>query len=83
MLFRSRTNGETATNGDREYVSFEDSFDSEIRNEFGDLGPEPVGGGDRGGERDRSSGDRGRGGGRSSGGRGRSGGGGRGRGRRD
>jgi polyribonucleotide nucleotidyltransferase len=82
------TNGE-AGNGDREYVSFEDSFDSEVREEFGDLGPEPVGGGapDRG-DRDRG-GDRGRGGRGGSGGggagRGRGGGGGRGggRGRRD
>jgi polyribonucleotide nucleotidyltransferase len=68
--------------GDREYVSFEDSFDDEIREEFGDLGPEPVGGGgDRGHERERDrGGDRGRGGrGRGRGG----GGGGRGRGRRD
>jgi polyribonucleotide nucleotidyltransferase len=58
------------SNGDREYVSFEDAFDDEVRSEFGDLGPESApsggGGGDRGG--------RGRSGG---GGRGRSGGGGR------
>jgi polyribonucleotide nucleotidyltransferase len=77
-------NGEGAGNGEREYVSFEDSFDTEIREEFGDLGPEPVGGGDRGGERDRG-GDRG-GRGRSGGGGGRGRGGdrgGRGRGRRD
>ncbi len=54
----------------RESVSFEDSFDAEIREEFGDLGPgseRPAGsggrpsGGDRGGER--------RGGGRRGGGR--------------
>ena len=51
--------------GDREYVSFEDAFDSEVREEFGDLGPEPVGGGgggDRGGDRGGRSGGGGRGG---------------------
>jgi polyribonucleotide nucleotidyltransferase len=75
-------NGSSSEGGDREYVSFEDSFDSEIRDEFGDLGPEPVGGGaPAGGERS-GGGDRGRGG--RPGGRGRGGaGGGRGRGRRD
>jgi polyribonucleotide nucleotidyltransferase len=59
------------SSSDREYVSFEDSFDEEVRSEFGELGPEsaPSGGGGR--ER--------RGGG---GGRGRSGGGGGGRRRR-
>lgn len=63
-----------AGGGDREYVSFEDAFDSEVREEFGDLGPEPVGGGDRPGGGDR--------GGRPGGGRGRGGsGGGRGGGR--
>jgi polyribonucleotide nucleotidyltransferase len=52
--------GGNGAGGDREYVSFEESFDTEIRQEFGDLGPEPVGGtADRG---DRPSGDRGRGG---------------------
>ena len=55
----------------RESVSFEDSFDAEIREEFGDLGPgseRPAssGGGDRGGRP--SSGER-RGGGRRGGGR--------------
>jgi polyribonucleotide nucleotidyltransferase len=60
--------GDDGGSGDREYVSFEDSFDSEARAEFGDLGPEPVGG-DRGGDRGGSS----RGGGR--GGRGGNGGG--------
>jgi polyribonucleotide nucleotidyltransferase len=60
--------------GDREYVSFEDAFDDEVRTEFGDLGPEaPAASGDRGG---RSGGGR-SGGGRSGGGR--SGGGDRGR----
>jgi polyribonucleotide nucleotidyltransferase len=57
---------------DREYVSFEDSFDQEIRSEFGDLGPETAGAGadrgDRGGER-RGGGRRGGGG--AGGGRGR------------
>jgi polyribonucleotide nucleotidyltransferase len=50
------------SDGAREYVSFEDAFDEEIRGEFGDLGPEPTGGGDR------SRGDRGRGGDRRRGG---------------
>ena len=60
--------------GAREAVSFEDSFDAEIREEFGELGPgneRPAGtGGDRGGRS--GGGDRGgerRGGGRRSGGR--------------
>ncbi len=57
---------EPASGATRESVSFEDSFDAEIREEFGDLGPgseRPAGsgGGDRGGER--------RGGGRRGGGR--------------
>ena len=41
------------SSGDREYVSFEDSFDAEARKEFGDLGPaqEGSGGGGGGGER--------------------------------
>ena len=56
-----------SSGGDHEVVSFEDTFDAEIREEFGDLGP----GGDRGG---RGGGDRGgdrggRGGGRRGGGR--------------
>jgi polyribonucleotide nucleotidyltransferase len=39
---------------DRESVSFEESFDDELRDELGELGPStaPVGGGDRGGSRD-------------------------------
>jgi polyribonucleotide nucleotidyltransferase len=48
----------------REYVSFEDAFDAEVREQFGDLGPAetPSGGsGDRG-RGDRGRGDRGRGG---------------------
>ena len=41
-----------------EAVSFEEAFDAELREEFGDLGPATsVGGGDRGGER-RPGGDR-------------------------
>jgi polyribonucleotide nucleotidyltransferase len=51
--------------GDREYVSFEDAFDDEVRSEFGDLGPAAAPAGDRGG--------RGGGGGGSRGGRGRGG----------
>jgi polyribonucleotide nucleotidyltransferase len=58
-----------AESGDRDYVSFEDSFDKEMRDEFGDLGPaaEADRGGDRppsrngGGGRGRSSGGGGRG----------------------
>ena len=36
--------------GDTEFVSFEDAFDEELKEEFGDLGPEnkPTGGGGRG-----------------------------------
>jgi polyribonucleotide nucleotidyltransferase len=60
---------EAADNGaEREYVSFEDAFDSEISAELGDLGPA---GDDRGGE------SRGGGGGGGRGGRGGRGGGGR------
>ena len=47
---------------DREYVSFEDEFEGEVRESFGELGPAEVGGEDRGGRG-------GRGGGRSGGGR--------------
>jgi polyribonucleotide nucleotidyltransferase len=49
--------------GDREVVSFEDSFDAEVAQEFGDLGPAATttDGGGRGGER--RGGDRGRRGG--------------------
>jgi len=59
------TESSSAESGDREYVSFEDAFDSEVREEFGDLGPEPVGGGgagaDRGGDRGGRPGGGGRG----------------------
>ena len=48
-----------AAEGDREYVSFEDAFDSEVRSEFGDLGPESSSGGGRGTGRS-GGGDRGR-----------------------
>jgi polyribonucleotide nucleotidyltransferase len=49
-----------AAEGDREYVSFEDTFDDEVRTEFGDLGPESTtsGGGGSGGRG--RGGDRGR-----------------------
>jgi len=43
----------------RETVSFEEAFDAEVREEFGDLGPAPTGGdggGARGGERRRRGG---------------------------
>jgi polyribonucleotide nucleotidyltransferase len=59
--------GGASSGGDREVVSFEESFDAEIREEFGDLGPGGERGGDRGG--DRSGGRGGRGGGRRGGGR--------------
>ncbi len=55
------------SSGDREYVSFEDAFDDEVRSEFGDLGPAAPAG-DRGGDRGGRSG-----GGGSRGGRGRGG----------
>jgi polyribonucleotide nucleotidyltransferase len=45
----------------REEVSFEDSFDAELRQEFGDLGPAEVSG-DRSDRGDRPRGGRGRGG---------------------
>ncbi|MBP7631172.1 MAG: polyribonucleotide nucleotidyltransferase [Acidimicrobiales bacterium] len=58
-----------ASDSGRESVSFEDSFDAEIREEFGDLGPGADrgaggGGGGRGGERRGGSGGGRRGGGR-------------------
>jgi polyribonucleotide nucleotidyltransferase len=55
--------GDSGGNG-RDYVSFEDSFDEEIRGEFGDLGPEQSApSGDRGrGDRGRADRGRGRGG---------------------
>ncbi len=44
---------EAPASGDREYVSFEESFEDELRGEFGDLGPSttgaPGGGGPGGG----------------------------------
>ncbi len=61
---RDRPEPRSAPSGDREVVSFEDSFDAEVRQEFGDLGPASEGGGDRGGDRGgRGAGGR-RGGGR-------------------
>jgi polyribonucleotide nucleotidyltransferase len=48
--------------GDREYVSFEESFDDEVRQEFGDLGPEATSGGGGGGGQRRGGGGRGGGG---------------------
>jgi polyribonucleotide nucleotidyltransferase len=60
-------------NGDREFVSFEDRFDEELRAELGELGPEssrprddagrPRSGGGGGRDRDRGRGGRGGGGG--------------------
>ena len=73
----SSDDGGSSSNGgvSRDEVSFEDAFDAEIREEFGELGPGQQGGGDRGGDRGgRSGGGRGgdrggRGGGRRGGGR--------------
>jgi polyribonucleotide nucleotidyltransferase len=63
----SSSGGDGGNGSARETVSFEESFDAEIRQEFGDLGPaEHSSGGDRGG--DRNSGGR-RGGGRGRGSR--------------
>jgi len=63
---RGDDRAQATDSSDREYVSFEDAFDDEVRSEFGDLGPAaPVA--DGGGRGDR--GDRGDRGGR--GGRGR------------
>jgi polyribonucleotide nucleotidyltransferase len=68
--------GGGASGGGDDVVSFEDAFDAEAREQFGDLGPasagarEGSGGGGRGGDRgDRRGG--GRRGGRGGGGRGR------------
>jgi polyribonucleotide nucleotidyltransferase len=66
--------GGGAGGSDAESVSFEDAFDAELREEFGDLGPASAVGGDRGGDRGSDRGDR-RGGDRNR----RGGGGGRGR----
>ncbi len=56
--------GDAGNGADREYVSFEDSFDSEIAGELGDLGPaaagERRGGGDGGGRGRRGGGGGGR-----------------------
>jgi polyribonucleotide nucleotidyltransferase len=70
---RSDDAGDGETGGaDREYVSFEDAFDSEVREEFGDLGPDTAAAGGPSGGRSGSGGGRGRSGpGRSGGGRGR------------
>jgi polyribonucleotide nucleotidyltransferase len=58
-----RSSAPSATSSGAEVVSFEDSFDAELRQEFGDLGPaEAAPSGDRGGDRGR--GGRGGGGGR-------------------
>jgi polyribonucleotide nucleotidyltransferase len=40
--------GDADAGGDREYVSFEEAFDNEAREEFGDLGPSAAGGGEGG-----------------------------------
>ncbi|MDQ2677657.1 MAG: polyribonucleotide nucleotidyltransferase [Actinomycetota bacterium] len=65
------------TSGDRIEMNFAESFDAELTETFGDLGPAPVrsGGGNRGGDRNDRGGRGGSGGGRG----GRGGGGGRGR----
>jgi polyribonucleotide nucleotidyltransferase len=51
---RGASRSESAPEGD--VVSFEDSFDAEIRSEFGDLGPASTDGGGDGGGRGRSNG---------------------------
>ena len=61
---RDEAPAEAEASGDREYVSFEDAFDDEVRTEFGDLGPEAPAGSGGGGAGGRG----GRGGGRSGGG---------------
>src|SRR4051812_22897305 len=60
----SRPRSSSGGGGGVETVSFEDSFDAELRQEFGDLGPAEVGSGDRGDRGGRGGGgrDRGRGG---------------------
>jgi len=57
---RTERAGSSTSSSGAEVVSFEESFDAELRQEFGDLGPVEVASGDRGGDRPR--GDRGRGG---------------------
>ncbi len=61
----SATGGAPARGGDHETVSFEETFDAELANEFGDLGPAS--------ERPREDDDRARGGDRGRGGRDRGG----------
>ena len=57
---RREPGGTDAPSGDRETVSFEDSFEAEAREQFGDLGPATADGGGRGGERRSDRGRRGR-----------------------
>ena len=68
---RERSDSPSPSMSGAEVVSFEESFDAELRQEFGDLGPaEAAPSGDRGGDRGRGGrgggggrgGDRGRGG---------------------
>ncbi|HEX4822380.1 MAG TPA: polyribonucleotide nucleotidyltransferase [Acidimicrobiales bacterium] len=49
------SSGSTSSASGVETVSFEDSFDAELREEFGDLGPAEVSSGDRGDRGDRGS----------------------------
>jgi polyribonucleotide nucleotidyltransferase len=67
----TESSGEGSSGGGTEVLSFEDSFDQELRDEFGDLGPAsaPSTGGEGGGGGGRRSGG-GSGGGRGGGGRG-------------
>jgi polyribonucleotide nucleotidyltransferase len=68
---RERTGTPSEPSSGAEVVSFEDSFDAELRQEFGDLGPaEVASSGDRGGDRGRGGRGGGRGGDRGRGGRG-------------
>ena len=67
-IVRPREDAAPAEAGGAEVVSFEDAFDAEVRQEFGDLGPAATTSGDGGGRGgERRGGDRGR----RSGGRGR------------
>ncbi|MCC5952610.1 MAG: polyribonucleotide nucleotidyltransferase [Acidimicrobiia bacterium] len=63
-----RSGGTESSGDDAEFVSFEDSFESELREEFGDLGPaDSSRGGGGGGGRSGGGGRGGRGGGRGGG----------------
>jgi len=56
----ARQGAGASSSGDREYVSFEDTFEAEAKEEFGDLGPGEEQRGDSGPRRNRSRSGRGR-----------------------